>query len=165
MEKLDNDTSITLPELSPRATQLLDKDPQIIKEKSLIFDFITETGQLQRYALDKAVVPVVYGDIFLSDDNRKKYIRAMYVKDKKRDVNNRTSNCPRFNAFTGEKGQFCDVMGNRYCQYCIEQRNKHFAQRYERKMVEKLNNEVSINADHRPNGRLLFSKKVWNLEI
>ena len=95
-----------------------------------------EAGQIQRYAMDKAVVPVVYGDVFLSEDNRRTYIHAMYAKDKKRDAHG-TSSCPR-RAFRADKRQFCDVMGNRYCQYCIEQRNKHFAQRYERKIVEKL---------------------------
>ena len=76
LEAYDIDTSITLPELSPRATNL-DKDPQIMKEKNLVFDFITETGQLQRYAMDKAVVPVVYGDVFLSENNRRNtYVRC-----------------------------------------------------------------------------------------
>ena len=137
LEAFDIDTSISLPELSPRAVNL-DKDPQVMKEKNLVFDYVTETGQLQRYAMDKAVVPVVYGDVFLSESNRKKYIRAMFVKDARRD-GERMSHCPRFKTFAGDKCQFCDVMGNRYCQYCIEQRNKHFAQRYERKMIEKPN--------------------------
>ncbi len=130
------ETNTKLPELSPRAKEAK-PDAQLMREKSLVFGHYKQTGQLQQYAMDKAVVPTVYGEIFINENNKDKYVRAMYTYHRKqeRSLSSQASECQRSSEFPQDMCQFCDVMGNRYCQYCIEEKNRHFARRYENKLI------------------------------
>ena len=109
-------------------------DPQDVKEKQLVMRDFFRTGKLRRFANDRAVVPSVYKDFFESPKRKKSYINKMYIQDHVR-KDNLSMECIRTRFSQSDSCQYCDVMGNKYCAFCIEFKNRHFAWGFENSFI------------------------------
>lgn len=90
---------------------------------------------MRRFEKDRAVIPTVYPDFFESSTRKRSYINDMYVNT----LNHKgTSSMECFvpkDERNQERCQYCDVIGNKYCSFCIESKNRNFARGYENSFV------------------------------
>ena len=125
-------------ETSLRFQQVL-PDPQQVEEKRVVMKHLLRTGKRRHFECDRAVVPSVYADFFECPRRTKSYIRAMYTDEfipleQKRPANALRCTRAKF-TLPRESCQYCDVIGNRYCSFCIEFKNRHFAWGYENNLI------------------------------
>ena len=125
-----DDESRMLPPLdcSPRMTANA-PDSQDMLEKLMVLKHNLAFGQKAHYKKDRVILPTVYTDFFNCPERKKKYINTMWSEYYKSKVNKR----PECSKYTKQRSSctFCEVMGSKYCSFCREFKNRHFALSYE----------------------------------
>lgn len=106
-------------------------DPDHRKEKELVLRNFFLTGKMRRFEDDKAVLPSVYKEVLACKTKRKSYLNTVYTTQFVRERTTRSPDCYKRRFVPQTQCEFCDVMGNKYCAFCIEQKNRHFALGYE----------------------------------
>ena len=113
-------------------------DQQQVAEKRMVLKHMLGTGNRRHFECDRAVVPSVYADFFDCPRRTKSYIRAMYTDEfvpTERTAGANSLRCTRAKYASRDSCQYCDVIGNKYCSFCIEFKNRHFAWGYENNLI------------------------------
>ena len=136
-DKVSSKTSPILSpvEVSSRSSSHNKPDPCVVREKEIVMRNFFLTGQMQRFNQNKAVLPTVYKHVLDNSAKKRSYLSTMYSKQYAKErfqmKNSSGGDCTKRKVMPAKQCEFCDVMGNRYCSYCIEFKNRHFALGYE----------------------------------
>ena len=139
--KVSNPNLAVLPpiEVSQRSDSQNKADAQTVKEKEIVMRNFFLTGKMKRFEENKAVLPSVYKQVLDNSAKRQTYVSTLYnhqlERRRERERERSIVDCTKRLNMPDEQCEFCDVMGNRYCSYCIEFKNRHFALGYEKNFL------------------------------
>ena len=109
-------------------------DTERLREKVLVMRDFLHTGRMRIHERDRGFIPTVYPDYFSTNTSKKNYINAWFSEDYSR-RNNVTTDCSRGfqerDTRMACRCQYCDVLERKYCSFCIEFQNRHFAKSFE----------------------------------
>ena len=131
--RIVHENTVILPPLKT-STRLQEKtlDPTDVKEKRYVFKAFANTGPRERFVRNELYLPDVYSECFTCRECQNQYSSDVYIQTLKR-RNSKSPNCvststsPQRQRSFSDKRQRCDVLGERYCQSCIERRNRLFS--------------------------------------
>lgn len=107
-------------------------DSANLYEKKYILDQMKGTGSRERFARDEIHLPDVYPQCYTCRECQTQYTSDVYAQTwQKRNALSPLCTSKGRNTDNGKrllrKQQHCDVLGERYCLSCIENRNKNFS--------------------------------------
>ncbi|XP_052811335.1 uncharacterized protein LOC128238985 [Mya arenaria] len=117
-------------------------------EKKYVLKRNKNTGPRERFVRDEMYLPDAYSTCFTCKECHKQYASDAYVQTwAKRNQLSPTCTTTTTSSINGastyrrngrsieNRGQHCDVLGERYCQACVEWRNKMFSLQVEDKLA------------------------------
>ncbi|KAH3736331.1 hypothetical protein DPMN_042894 [Dreissena polymorpha] len=140
-------------------------DPSNLHEKIYVFRRYKGTGQRESFVRDEMHIPDIYPQCFACLECQKQYTSEVYSQS----LTKRNSKSPEClstsiltsylesnkTVLTSKSGkrrtlrrQHCDVLGERYCQSCMELRNKGFSRQIEDSLMNN-NNLANVHYTQR----------------